>query len=459
MKEKNSISEIVDEKSSLEINLKKTYEFIDNDNELLLKNFIKDLHNADIAELIQNLDEEILLRFILKIKSDFDPEILIHLNESIRDEIIDLLDIKQLASNASELDIDDAVDFIEDLEEADKTVFLNNVSEKDRKLIKEGLNYPEDSAGRLMQRKFVSMNLYWNVGQAIDFLRKNTNFLPEDFYEIYLLNDKKKIAGTVPLGRLMGSNRIVSLEKIKNKKTRTINVLTDQEEVAYQFAKYAMVSAPVINNVDEILGSITVDDVVDVIEEEREEDIFKLGGVGQADIYDAVIDTTRSRFSWLLVNLITAVTASIVISFFQASIEKVVALAVLMPIVASMGGNAGTQTLTVAVRALATKELTASNAFKIITKETLVGGINGIIFAIIIGILSSYWFQNNLLGIVIASAMIFNLLIAGMAGIIIPLTLSKFKIDPALASGVILTTITDVFGFLSFLGLASIFLI
>ena len=459
MKYKNNNSEIVDEKSSLETNLRKIYEFIDDDNESLLKNFIKDLHNADIAELIQNLDGEVLLNFILKIKSDFDPEILTYLNESIRDEVIDLLDIKQLASNASELDVDDAVDFIEDLEEADKTVFLDNVSEKDRKLIKEGLNYPEDSAGRLMQRKFVSMNLGWNVGDAIDFLRKNTNYLPEDFYEIYLLNNNKKIAGTVPLGRLMGSKRITLLDEIKNKKTRTINALTDQEEVAYQFTKYALVSAPVVNSVDEILGSITVDDVVDVIEEEREEDIFKLGGVGQADIYDAVIDTTKSRFSWLLVNLMTAVTASIVISFFQASIEKVVALAVLMPIVASMGGNAGTQTLTVAVRALATKELTASNAFKIITKETVVGGINGIIFAIIIGILSSYWFQNNLLGVVIASAMILNLLIAGMAGIIIPLTLSKFKIDPALASGVILTTITDVFGFLSFLGLASIFLI
>ncbi len=220
-----------------------------------------------------------------------------------------------------------------------------------------------------------------------------------------------------------------------------------------------MVSAPVFNDNDEIIGSITVDDVVDVMREEREEDILKLGGVGQADIYDAVIDTTKSRFSWLLVNLLTAVAASIVIGFFQASIEKVVALAVLMPIVASMGGNAGTQTLTVSVRALATKELTAANAIKIITKETFVGGINGLIFAIIIGVLASYWFQDNLLGIVIALAMILNLLIAGMAGILIPLSLNKFKIDPALASGVILTTITDVFGFLSFLGLASILLI
>ena len=220
-----------------------------------------------------------------------------------------------------------------------------------------------------------------------------------------------------------------------------------------------MVSAPVVDENNIIIGSITVDDVVDVIEEEREEDILKLGGVGQADIYNAVIDTTKSRFSWLLVNLLTAVIASIVIGFFQASIEKVVALAVLMPIVASMGGNAGTQTLTVSVRAIATKELTTSNALKIIIKETFVGGINGIIFAIIIGLLSSYWFSDDLLGLVIAMAMILNLIIAGFAGILIPITLNKFKIDPALASGVILTTITDVFGFLSFLGLASFLLI
>ena len=310
-----------------------------------------------------------------------------------------------------------------------------------------------------MQREFISMNDDWSVGNAIDFLRNNKSDLPEDFYEIYLLNNDNKIAGTVPLGRLMGSKRSTNLINIINKNTRTIHFLTDQEEVAYQFNKYAMVSAPVLNKDDEIIGSITVDDVVNVIEEEREEDILKLGGVGQADIYDAVIDTTKSRFSWLLINLLTAVTASVVIGFFQASIEKVVALAVLMPIVASMGGNAGTQTLTVSVRALATKELTSSNALKIIIKETFVGGINGIIFAFIIGLLSSYWFSDTLLGMVIALAMILNLLIAGMSGILIPLTLKNFNIDPALASGVILTTITDVFGFLSFLGLATILLI
>jgi len=459
MKKVDNLVQISNEKNLLEENLQEIIDFLDNDKTGNLNNLIKDLHNADIAEIIQNLDDDIRLKFILKIKSSFDPEILTYINESIRDEIIDLLDIKQLASNARELDVDDAVDVVEDLEESDQEVFLDNIPETERKLIKEGLTYPEDSAGRMMQREYVSMNSFWNVGDAIDFLRQNKNELPEDFYEIYLLNNKKKITGTVPLGRLMGSKRSILLEKIKNKKTRTINVFTDQEEVAYQFNKYAMVSAPVINDNDEIIGSITVDDVVDVIEEEREEDILKLGGVGQADIYDAVIDTTKSRFSWLLVNLLTAVVASVVIGFFQASIEKVVALAVLMPIVASMGGNAGTQTLTVSVRALATKELTAANAIKIITKETFVGGINGLIFAIIIGVLASYWFQDNLLGIVIALAMILNLLIAGMAGILIPLSLNKFKIDPALASGVILTTITDVFGFLSFLGLASILLI
>ena len=299
----------------------------------------------------------------------------------------------------------------------------------------------------------------WNVGNAIDYLRNNKKDLPDDFYDIFLTKENDRVVGVVPLGRLMGSKRTVKLKTISNKETKLIDVNTDQEEVAYLFSKYGLVSAAVIDNNERLIGSITVDDVVDVIEEEREEDILKLGGVGHTDIYNAVIDTTKSRFSWLLVNLLTAVVASIVIGFFEASIEKVVALAILMPIVASMGGNAGTQTLTVAVRALAVKELTTSNALKIITKETFIGGINGIIFAIIISLVSMYWFQDLMLGIIIGLAMVVNLIVAGFAGIIIPLTLDRLKIDPALASGVILTTITDVFGFLSFLGLATLFLI
>ena len=427
------------------------------DSELL--EYIRELHNADIADLLHNLEPESRLDFVNKIRSNFDPEILTYLNDSLRDEIIEVLDIKQLASNAKTLDVDDAVDLVEDFEKSDQTTFLENIEENERKLIVEGLNYPEDSAGRLMQRNFVAVDDSWNVGETIDYLRSNKNNLPEDFYDIYLINPEKKITGIVPLGRLMGSNRVVELQDIQNKDTRIIKVTTDQEEVAYLFNKYGLVSAPVINEDQNIIGSITVDDVVDVIEEEREEDILKLGGVGQTDIYDAVINTTKSRFSWLFLNLLTAVVASIVISFFQASIEKVVALAVLMPIVASMGGNAGTQTLTVSVRALAVKELTPSNAVKIVLKETFIGGINGIIFAIIISLVSMYWFQDGLLGFIIGLAMVLNLILAGFAGTIIPLTLNRLNIDPALASGVILTTITDVFGFLSFLGLATIFLL
>jgi len=421
--------------------------------------YLKEMHNADIADLIQNLDPVLRLSLINIISNKFDPEILTYLNDSLRDEIVETLDIKQLANNAKELDIDDAVDLVEDLEKEDQNTFLENLEAEERTLIEEGLNYPEDSAGRLMQRQFVALDLNWNVGQAIDYLRSNKNKLPEDFYDIFLINNSNKVMGVVPLGRLMGSKRDVDLETITNKETRLIDVNTDQEEVAYLFSKYGLVSAAVIDENEKIIGSITVDDVVDVIEEEREEDILKLGGVGHTDIYNAVIDTTKSRFSWLLVNLLTAVVASIVIGFFEASIEKVVALAILMPIVASMGGNAGTQTLTVAVRALAVKELTTSNALKIITKETFIGGINGIIFAIIISLVSMYWFQDLMLGIIIGLAMVVNLIVAGFAGIIIPLTLDRLKIDPALASGVILTTITDVFGFLSFLGLATLFLI
>ena len=450
---------IIKETFSADESVQKITNYLDNYQNNKILEYLKDLHNADIADLIQNLDPVLRLSLINIISDKFDPEILTYLNDSLREEIVETLDIKQLATNAKELDIDDAVDLVEDLEEKDQNIFLENLEEEERSLIEEGLNYPEDSAGRLMQRQFVAVNQSWDVGQAIDYLRDNKENLPEDFYDIYLINNNQEAKGVVPLGRLMGSKREIELNSISNKELRLIDVNTDQEDVALLFNKYGLVSAPVINNQKKIIGSITVDDVVEVIEEEREEDILKLGGVDHTDLYESVISTTKSRISWLIVNLMTAVVASIVIGLFEAAIEKVVALAILMPIVASMGANAGTQTLTVAVRAIAVKELTTSNALKIITKETFIGGINGMIFAIIISLISVYWFENLMLGLIIGIAMISNLILAGFAGIVIPLVLDKLRIDPALASAVILTTITDVFGFLSFLGLATLFLI
>ena len=450
---------IIKETFSADESVQKITNYLDNYQNNKILEYLKDLHKADIADLLQNLDPVLRLSLINIISDKFDPEILTYLNDSLREEIVETLDIKQLATNAKELDIDDAVDLVEDLEEKDQNIFLENLEEEERSLIEEGLNYPEDSAGRLMQRKFVAVNQSWDVGQAIDYLRDNKENLPEDFYDIYLINNNQEAKGVVPLGRLMGSKRKIELNSISNKELRLIDVNTDQEDVALLFNKYGLVSAPVINNQKKIIGSITVDDVVKVIEEEREEDILKLGGVDHTDLYESVISTTKSRISWLIVNLMTAVVASIVIGLFEAAIEKVVALAILMPIVASMGANAGTQTLTVAVRAIAIKELTTSNALKIITKETFIGGINGMIFAIIISFISVYWFENLMLGLIIGIAMILNLILAGFAGIVIPLVLDKLRVDPALASAVILTTITDVFGFLSFLGLATLFLI
>ena len=445
--DKSSLKELIDSVISL-LNHEKKY----------LIDFTNDIHAADFAEIVKNLEGNKRIQLLKKLGNNFPLETLTYLDETLRDEIIELLGIETLAPNVTDLDVDDAVDVVEDLEKSDQQTILKSLPVNERKLIEEGLNYPEDSAGRLMQRNYVAFLNDWNVGQAIDSLRSNSD-LPEDFYDIYLIDQNNHIKGIVSLGRLMRSKRDILLKNITNKSTRVVKDFTDQEEVAFMFNKYGLVSAPVINKENNIIGSITVDDVVNVIEEEREEDILKLGGVAQTDLYSAVINTTRSRFSWLFVNLLTAVIASIVIAFFQASIEKVVALAVLMPIVASMGGNAGTQTLTVSVRALATKELTPSNALKIVGKETFVGGINGFIFAIILGFLANFWFGDVMLGIVIALAMIINLIIAGFAGTFIPLTLNKLNIDPALASGVILTTLTDVFGFLSFLGLASILLI
>ena len=321
------------------------------------------------------------------------------------------------------------------------------------------LSYPQDSAGRLMQREIVTVPENWRVGDTIDYMRARAAQLPRDFYDIFVVDDERYPVGVLPLSRLMRSRRPIEVSDIMQRVFLSISLTTDQEDVAHVFRKYGLVSAPVVDEDGRLVGVITVDDVVDVIQEEAEEDIMHLGGVREDDFYAAVFDTTHTRFSWLLINLGTAIVASIVIGLFDAVIERVVALAVLMPIVASMGGNAGTQTLTVAVRALAMKELTPTNAARIVVKEVLVGGVNGLLFAIVMGLVAWLWFGDPALGGIIAAAMIINLLIAGFAGTVVPIALDRLKIDPAIASTVVLTSVTDVVGFLAFLGLGALVLL
>jgi len=421
------------------------------------------MHAGDIAQLIERSHGDERERLITLIRPEFDAEVLAYLPGELRDEVIEALHPKELAAAVAELDTDDAVDVIQDLEEDAQREILRNLPPETRALVEEGLTFPEYSAGRLMSREFVSVPQFWTVGKLLDYLRAaaetDDSDIPEQFYDVFIIDPMYKVAGAVPLSRVMRAKRTVRLKDILTEDIHRIPATMDQEEVARRFRRYALVSAPVVDKSGRLIGVITVDDVVDVIEEEAEADLLAMGGVGEGDLYRAVLDTTKSRFSWLAVNLVTAIIASVVIGFFEATIEQVVALAVLMPIVASMGGNAGTQTLTVAVRALATRELTETNAGRVIWKEVLVGTANGILFAVLTGGVAFLWFEDPLIGGVIAAAMVVNMICAGLFGALIPLVLDRFKVDPAVASSVFLTTVTDVVGFLAFLGLASLVLL
>ncbi len=428
-----------------------------------VKDLIAPLHYADVADLLEHLSAEERHALIDVIRDGFDAEILSELDETVRDEIIERLGIADVAAAVAELESDDAVQIIEELDEAEQQKVLEAIPAGERTLIEEGLAYPEDSAGRLMQRELVTVPSFWNVGQTIDFMRQSADLeedaLPAVFYDIFVVDPAHKPVGAVPLSRLLRTRRPVPVTEIMDAEMKLIPVGTDQEDVAFLFRQRDLVSAPVVDDSGRLVGAITIDDVVDVIHEELEEDIMRMGGVREDDLYSAAVDTTRSRFSWLVVNLATAVLASVVIGLFEATIEQIVALAVLMPIVASMGGNAGTQTMTVAVRALAMKELNPTNAFRVIGKELLVGGFNGILFAALTGVVAWVWFGSPALGLVIALAMIINMVVAGLAGTTIPLVLERAGVDPAVASGVVLTAITDVVGFFGFLGLAALILL
>ena len=355
------------------------------------------------------------------------------------------------------METDDAVGLIESLEPDTQKKILDKVSAEDREIFNESLNYPEDTAGRRMQKEIVSMPSFWTVGQAIDYLRDEEE-LPEDFFELFIVDPSNKPLGSVSVSKVLRSNRKIRLNDITIESPIFIPADMDQEEAAMTFEKYSLVSAGVVDKNGRLIGRLTADDIMWVLQEEAEEDILRMGGVIETEMNQGIIKSTRKRFIWLFLNLLTAILASIVISFFDASIEKMVALAVLMPIVASMGGNAGTQTLTLTVRALATKDLVQNNRRKIFSKEISISILNSIIFAIITAVAAQLWFQDFYLSIIVGSAMVVNILSAGFFGFLIPYGLNYFRVDPAIASSVFVTTITDVVGFLSFLGLASIFL-
>ena len=451
--------EIVEKKVNFEFNK----EFItvfsnkikDNDT-LFLNSTLKEIHPSDSADLIENLVPEDRSKLIELEGFNLDPEIFIELNESIQTEIFILLSTESIVNILRRLESDNALKVLENLDEKKKNTVLNKLPPKDRFLLQEGLSYPEDSAARIMQREFTAIPSNWSVGQTIDYLRENKD-LPEEFLEIFIVNSDFKPIGTVPSSKVLRAPRDSKMNLIMSEMQVLIPVNMDKEEVGRIFENYNLISAGVVDKTNKLVGMITGDDIVTVVKEEAEEDVLRLAGVGDEEITDSVLKKTKRRFSWLLLNLFTALLATWVISRFGATIEQMVALAFLMPIVASMGGNAGMQTLAVTIRAIATKKLSSGNFTQIVTKEFIIGILNGLIFAVITGLIVQLWFKEINLTILIAVAMVLNMIVAGLFGILVPVSLKKFNIDPAIASSVFVTTITDVIGFLSFLGLGSYF--
>ncbi|HLZ06819.1 MAG TPA: magnesium transporter [Bradyrhizobium sp.] len=421
-----------------------------------LREIVAELHEADLGDLIAALEAEDRVRLVELTGADFDFSALNEVDDAVREEILEELEPETVAEGVRELESDDAVELLEALDEEDQEEILEKLPPAEREEIERGLEYPDGSAGRRMQTEFITVPPNWSVGQAIDYMRETPD-LPERFYEIYVVDPNKRWRGAIPLDLLLRSRRPVPLTDLIEEDRRRVSVEDDQEEVARMFGKYNLVAAPVVDAQDRLVGVITIDDVVDVIEEEADEEIKALGGVtSDEELSDNVLTIARGRFNWLLVNLATAFLASSVLGLFEGQLEKMVALAVLAPIVASQGGNAATQTMTVAVRALATRELGPSNALRVIVRETLVGFVNGVGFAVITGIAAVVWFKIPGLGVVIGLAIICNLVAGALGGILIPMVLEKMRADPAVASGTFVTTVTDVVGFFSFLGIATL---
>jgi magnesium transporter len=413
------------------------------------------LHPADIADLFEQAPSDAREDLAEALADLFDSDVIAELNDHVREELIDTLDPLEVADIASDMDTDDAVAIIEDMEEEDQRAVLRALSPDDRAAIEEALSYPEDSAGRLMQRDLIAVPQHMTVGGVIDYLRENQD-LTTDFWEVYVVDPQHKPIGTAQLSWILRTPRNVPMADVMKREQTLIPIDMDQEEVALRFQKYGLISAAVIDAGGRLVGMITVDDVVHVIQEEAGEDILKLSGAGDGDINEPIFDSYVSRVRWLIANLITALVAASIIRAFEGTIEQMVALATLMPIVAGVGGNAGTQTMAVAVRALATNQLTQANTVRTIFREIRVALLNGLTVAAIIGVGVALIFSNPLLGAVIASAVLANIVVAGLAGVLVPVLLDRMDIDPAVSSSIFVTMITDSMGFLAFLGLATL---
>jgi len=412
------------------------------------------LHPADIADLFELTPHEDRAALARALADMLDGDVFAEMNDWVREDLIDALEPHEVADIAAELDTDDAVAIIEDMDDEDQRAVLRALDPDDRAAIEEALSYPEESAGRLMQREMIAVPEHWTVGDVLDYLRKNED-LTTDFWEIFVVDPAHKPVGTCQLSWILRTPRIVSVSDVMKREQTLIPVEMDQEEVALRFQKYALISAAVTDPSGRLVGMITVDDIVHIISEEAGEDVLLLSGAGEGDINEPVLDSYKARVRWLITNLATALIPATIVFFFEATIAQKAVLAALMPIVAGVGGNAGTQTLAVTVRALATNQLTQSNTLRAIRREISIAFLNGITVAALIGAAIAGVFWDPTLGAVIAVAMLANIVIAGLAGVLVPLTLDRFDQDPAVASSVFVTMVTDSMGFLAFLGLAT----
>ena len=454
------VKKIKDKKVNFEFNkefIKVVTDKITSNDVNFITNSFKEMHPADAADIIEHLNQADRESLIKLNNFMIDPEVFVELNESIQSEIINYLSSDSIITILKNLDSDDAIKVLENVDEKDKNIILSSLPPKDRFALLESLSYPEDSAARIMQREFTAIPSNWSVGQTIDYLRENKE-LPDEFLEIFIVDEEFKPIGTIPSSKVLRNPRDSKMLSIMSETQLLIPVDMDKEEVGNLFENYNLSSAAVIDKNNKLVGMITYDDVLTVLKEEAEEDTLRLAGVGDEEITDGVITKTKRRFNWLLLNLFTAFLATYCISLFGATIEQMVVLAFLMPIVASMGGNAGMQTLAVTVRSLATKDLTKNNFSTNILKEFNIGVLNGIIFAVISSLIVQVWFNDHILSIIISISMVLTMIVAGLFGILVPVTLKKMNIDPAISSSVFVTTITDVIGFVSFLGVGAYFL-